>query len=178
MRHGTSLHAAVQAIAPDSQSAPTAPYFSRSRPTWAGTMSLSAESSRTRRTTDGLVGVCHLLDDVVDQGLLGEQHLAAFDLSGKAAAGAEVDEQLGGEAIDHMLGRGRRRDLAPTAVEEGRREPGDGLRKGVPLAERRAPARRVGMQPVQGAPLAGGRHEHDDLRWTFGHWSPSNRLLK
>ena len=107
------------------------------------------------------VEIAHLLDDVVDHGLIDQHDLALLDAPGKAAAGAQVDQQVRLPAVDDVLGGGRRGDLAPAAEEEGAMMTVD--QAGEVLAEGAAQAGVGGEELAQVAPLAAGGDEDEGM---------------
>ena len=98
---------------------------------------------------DRLVGFSHLLDDVVDQGLVGEPDLAAIDRASTPRQVPRLTSSCSAKQCDDVIGRGGRRDLSPAAVDDGinqsrgvarRRGPlSDGDAAGLPGEERLGP---------------------------------------
>ena len=114
-----------------------------------------------RIVRDRYIGIAHLLDDVVHDGLLHQDDGASLDLPLEPAARAEVDQQRGRPPVNHILRRGGRRDFAPPAVKE---QYSLAVRACVqvnhePTAERGWVWLRVGKERTNHPPLGVGRDD-------------------
>ncbi len=65
-----------------------------------------------------LVAVAHLLDNVVDNRFFDQDSCPGLDSSRESAAGAQVDQQIGGKTVNNVLSGGRRGDFAPASMKK------------------------------------------------------------
>ena len=67
---------------------------------------------------DVFVEIAHLLDNIIDDRLGGQDDLAALDLPGETAASPKIDQQSRAPAVDGILGGTGGGDFSPAAMEE------------------------------------------------------------
>jgi hypothetical protein len=120
-----------------------------------------------RVVVDGGSGIRHAFNDVVDEGLAGQEHLAPLRIACKPAAGAQVDHPGGCPAVDGVLCGCGCGHLAPAAVQKGNGIPADGRCEG--LAVGGGENIRLGEVGQERAPLRPGGDQYTRIDFMGGH---------
>lgn len=111
-----------------------------------------------RVMTDGVIGVTHLFDDVVNDGFRNQDHLATLDLTMESATGADIDDPSRAPAENGVLRRPGSSHLAPTAMQENHRVPVDGHCETIAIGRGFNPCLR--KMRKKSPPLFAGRDQH------------------